>query len=245
MSDRTTPEREAAIARFWERYIEILQKQGITKPFDRWYVLRAQGYIDARPGLRLKEHRKSDLTSYLNALGRKSGLKDWQFRQAVDAIRILLVDMAGLDWARTFDWDFWRESARSLPSSHPTVARDYDDFSWEKHTPQEGECNETKAAHSGLFKQLTIEIRRRGYSIRTEQTYASWICRFVAFHSKGDPASMGPREVLAFLEYLALGRKVSPSTQNLALNALVFLFDQRLRRGLSAGRIEPQVSQCG
>ena len=88
----------------------------------------------------------------------------------------------------------------------------------QRHTLQEGECNETKAAHSSLFKQLTIEIRRRGYSIRTEQTYASWICRFVAFLGNGDPASMGPREVLAFLEYLALGRKVSPSTQNLALN---------------------------
>ena len=57
MPDRTTPEREAAIARFRERYIEILQHQGITKLFDRWCVIRARGYIDARPGLRLKEHR--------------------------------------------------------------------------------------------------------------------------------------------------------------------------------------------
>ncbi len=85
MSDRPTPEREAAIARFRERYIEILQKQGITKPIDRWYVFRAQDYIAARPGLRLKEHRTSDLTDYFNTLGRKPGMKDWQFRQAIDA----------------------------------------------------------------------------------------------------------------------------------------------------------------
>jgi hypothetical protein len=84
-------------------------------------------------GLRLKKHKASDLTDYLNALGRKSSLKAWQFRQAVEAIRILLVDMAGLDWARAFDWEFWRESARSLQPSHPTIARDYDDFSREKH----------------------------------------------------------------------------------------------------------------
>ena len=232
MLDRITPEREAALARFWERYIEIIQNQGVTKPYDRWYVIRAQAYVDAHPGLRLKEHQVSDLTDYLNALGRKSGMKDWQFRQAVDAIRILLVDIAGLEWARSFDWDFWRESARSLQPSHPTVARDYDDLPREEQTAQEGDCNKIKAAHPGLFKQITTEIRRRGYSIRTEQTYASWICRFVAFHSKGDPASMGPREVLAFLEYLALRRKVSPSTQNLALNALVFLFDQVLKKPL-------------
>jgi hypothetical protein len=84
-------------------------------------------------GWRLKEHQASDLTDYLNALGRKSGMKDWQFRQTVEAIRILLVDMAGLDWAHSFDWDFWRESARSLQPSHPTVARDYDDFPREEH----------------------------------------------------------------------------------------------------------------
>ena len=84
MSDHPTPEREAAIAPFWERYLEIPQNQGITKPFDRWYVIRAQDYIDARPGLRIKEHRTSDLTDYLNALGRKPGMKDWQFPQAVD-----------------------------------------------------------------------------------------------------------------------------------------------------------------
>ena len=54
MPDRTTPERETAIARFWERYIEIPQKQGFTKPFDHWYVLLAQGYVDAREGRRFQ-----------------------------------------------------------------------------------------------------------------------------------------------------------------------------------------------
>jgi hypothetical protein len=230
--DRITLEREAALARFWERYIEIIQNQGVTKSFDRWYVIRAQAYIDARPGWRLKAHQASDLTDYLNALGRKSGLKDWQFHQAVEAIRILLVDIAGLDWARSLDWDFWRESARSLQPSHPTVARDYNDFPRKEHTTQEGDCNEIKAAHPGLFKQVTTEIRRRGYSIRTEQTYTFWIGRFIAFHGNGDPTSMGPEKVLTFLEYLALRRKVAASTQNLALNALVFLFNQVLKKPL-------------
>ncbi|MCP4408792.1 MAG: hypothetical protein GY807_13710 [Gammaproteobacteria bacterium] len=126
MQERTTPEHQAAITHFWARYVEILKHQEVAKHFQRWYVIRAQAYIDAHPDLRLKQHRTSDLTQYLNVLGQKSGLKDWQFKQAVDAIRILLVEMTELDWARAFDWDDWRESARSLPSSHPTVARDYD-----------------------------------------------------------------------------------------------------------------------
>ena len=61
-------------------------------------------------------------------------MKDWQFRQAVDAIWILLVDMAGVDWTRTFDWVFWRVSAQSLQPSYYKVARDYDDFPWERQT---------------------------------------------------------------------------------------------------------------
>ena len=86
-------------------------------------------------------------------------MKDWQFRQAIDTKRILLVDTAGLDWARTYDWGVWRESARSLQSSHPMVARDYEDFPWESQTVQEGECNETRAAYSRLFDQLLNNCR--------------------------------------------------------------------------------------
>jgi len=47
MWDRTTPARRDAIAKFWDRYIKTIQYQGITKPSDRWYVLRAQAYIKA------------------------------------------------------------------------------------------------------------------------------------------------------------------------------------------------------
>ena len=62
--------------------------------------------------------------------------------------------MAGFYRARTFDWEFWRESARSLHSAHLAVARDYDDFPWERQTVEEGKYNETKAAYSGLFDQV-------------------------------------------------------------------------------------------
>jgi hypothetical protein len=71
------------------------------------------------------------------------------------------MDMARLDWARSFDWEFWRESARSLQPAHPTVARDYNDFPGEEHTTQVGDCNEIKAAPPGFFKHVTTEICRR------------------------------------------------------------------------------------
>ncbi|MBF0266311.1 MAG: phage integrase N-terminal SAM-like domain-containing protein [Gammaproteobacteria bacterium] len=58
-----------------------------------------------------------------------------------------------------------------------------------------------------------------GYSYRTEQTYISWIKRFILFHNKNHPRTMGGKEVQQFLNYLAMERKVSSATQNQALNS--------------------------
>jgi hypothetical protein len=65
----------------------------------RWYVIRAQAYVDARPGWRRKEHKASNLTDYLNVLGRKSGLKELAASAGNRCLRILQVEMAGLDKA--------------------------------------------------------------------------------------------------------------------------------------------------
>jgi hypothetical protein len=51
-----------------------------------------------------------------------------------------------------------------------------------------------------------------------------WIKRFVLFHNKTHPLKMGKVEVEAFLTWLAVNRKVSPSTQNQALQAILFLY---------------------
>ena len=131
--------------------------------------------------------------------------------------------MAGLEWVRVLDWDYWRESSRSLQTSHPTVARDYEPVPWDGHNTERGECHEIKVAYEGLFKRFTAEIRRRGYSIRTEQAYTGWIRRFIIFHNKRHPQDMGKAEIEAFLSYLAINRHVAASTQNQAFNALLFL----------------------
>jgi len=82
------------------------------------------------------------------------------------------------------------------------------------------------------------EIRLRHYSLQTEHTYVQWIRRFIFFHEKRHPEAMGAEEVTAFLAHLAIDRKVSASTQNQALNALVFLYRQVLKReALDLGEI--------
>ncbi len=75
-------------------------------------------------------------------------------------------------------------------------------------------------------------LRVRHCSYRTEQTYIHWVKRFILFHDKTHPERMGEAHVAAFLTHLAVDRGVSPSTQNQALNALVFLYRHVLNRPL-------------
>ena len=71
-------------------------------------------------------------------------------------------------------------------------------------------------------------IRTLHYSIRTEQAYIYWIKQFILFHKKRHPEEMTVVEVGEFLSYLANERHVTAATQNLALNALNFLYNRVL-----------------
>lgn len=79
-----------------------------------------------------------------------------------------------------------------------------------------------------LLEQVRQAIRTRHYSYMTEKAYVGWIKRFIFFHNKRHPAEMGEAEIAQFLSALAQERHVSASTQNQALNALLFLYHEIL-----------------
>jgi integron integrase len=85
---------------------------------------------------------------------------------------------------------------------------------------------------SPFLNRLRDIIRTKQYSIRTEKSYVDWVRRFILFHNKRHPEELGETEVGEFLTYLAVKRQVSPSTQNQALNALVFLYRYMLNKPL-------------
>ena len=80
-----------------------------------------------------------------------------------------------------------------------------------------------------LLDQLRHQIRRRHYSIRTEDAYVYWVRFFIRFHGLRHPREMGAAEAEAFLTYLAVQRKVSASTQNQALSGILFLYREVLK----------------
>ncbi|MBI1987231.1 MAG: integron integrase [Nitrospinae bacterium] len=81
-----------------------------------------------------------------------------------------------------------------------------------------------------LLDQVRQVIRTRHYSIRTEEAYVHWIKRFVLFHHKRHPKEMGAEEVNRFLSDLAVKQNVAASTQNQALSAILFLYQEVLKQ---------------
>ena len=93
-----------------------------------------------------------------------------------------------------------------------------------------------------LLQQVRRAVRTKGYSVRTEKTYVDWVRRFVLFHSRRHPITMGDAEIREFLTHLAVNGQVAPATQNQALAAILFLFNRVLRKPV--GFVEGIVRQA-
>ena len=85
---------------------------------------------------------------------------------------------------------------------------------------------------SAFLDSVRRVIRTLHYSIRTEQSYLSWIKQYILYHGKRHPRDMSVVEVGEFLSYLANERNVASATQNQALNALNFLYKRVLNQSL-------------
>src|SRR5690606_11130823 len=96
-----------------------------------------------------------------------------------------------------------------------------------------------------LEERLKNEIRTRHLALRTEESYVRWYRQFVRFHGLRHPEEMGEAEVGAFLTHLAVNKGLSASSQNQALNALVFLYRQVLEidlEGIEAKRARERMA---
>ena len=195
------------------------------KPAARDYYVRwAESWTKARG------HQSPERThEYFDALGRSSNVADWQFRQAVDAARVLACDVLTIPWASSFDWLGLSDQARSLEPDHRTLARETirvraDLPSSPMPSPEQVADAETELRQ--LIDSLRRMIRIQNKAMATEETYVYWNSRFIRFcHRKlgQSPQIIGPPAITAHLDFLALERNVSPATQKQALNAMAFL----------------------
>jgi site-specific recombinase XerD len=194
----------------------------------RWYVRHAEAFIKAQSGRRLSTLTAHDIENHLKEKGRSEQLSDWQFRQMVDALRILFTGVVSSAWADNFDWAGWKAGARELPADHATIARRTITGDQNKtlsdDTASDKAVNQFRLRFPELYSRFIAVIRGLQYSIRTEKTYLFWVARFVLHGRFTTADEMQPDRIAPYLEHLAVSRNVAPNTQSVALNALIFFY---------------------
>jgi site-specific recombinase XerD len=230
----TRTRREDGSPSNWDRYLDLLIRREVPAKSRPWYVRRVEDFLrDLKPAA-LSALTADQVTDYLRRMSARSDLADWQMRQIVDALRLLLVDLAQVPAGKGVDWDDWWEGQRTLAPEHATIARSTALSAEDGADPTAiGVPRFSRSAQTfPILEDLARTIRAMQYSIRTEQSYVEWCHRFLLFCGSKPLDALGVPDVQRFLSHLAVERSVSAKTQSLAYNAVAFLFKHLLERPL-------------
>lgn len=195
----------------WATYINVLRQQKVYSQSHPYYVMAVEAFIGAFPKRNIQDISQREIEEYLeHTLATR--LESWQKMQLIEALRLLLIEVADTRPARFVDWAFWRESVMGVGEALSTRP-----------------LHQKRSGVNGLWlNELSRKIQAKNYSIRTEKTYLNWARQFDYFLQGRNFDEVKPQDVEAFLSYLSVDRKVSKSTQNVALNAVVFLMREIL-----------------
>lgn len=212
---------------FWSYYVNVLLKNGISEKKLKWYVnwvTQFTRFMNMKP---LEQCTVKDINCFLNKLSEENR-ETWQVAQATNALRFMYRDLLQVSWALLKSDSAYKNYGAisdELPSGRYSQAQPY-----KMVFRDDTLTNEIESKHKELFNKLKAEIRTRHYSLSTEKSYAQWIRRFLYFHDKKPVNNLTAVEIKDYLEYLAVERKIASSTQNQALNAIVFFFKQVLKQ---------------
>jgi hypothetical protein len=149
----------------WQRYLDLLQQRGVPETAQRWYVRRVEEFLDTLKPKALSTLNADQVTDYLRRLSQRPDLADWQRRQTVEALRLLLVDLAQTQAGNGVDWDLWWETSSTAQNT--------------ENPPETGPRFARSTQRFPILKDLSRTIRAMQYSIRTEQSYLDWRHRFL------------------------------------------------------------------
>ena len=219
-------------------YWQHLNSEGIPPKQRSFYAMRTRQFIEKTGVSHFEDIRKIDIGPALRSLAQQRKLTDWQIDQLIDAVRILFARCLVDTYDPAIDWPSLRLSIPVLNETHTTTAREYSpkEQIYLKIRKSSGEYATVRTQHRDLIVRLATEIRMRGFAYRTEEAYEQWVVRYIAFCDGASPSDSGPDQVQKFLNNLVIDGNVSASTQNQALNALVFLYKHVLQEPL--GQIE-------
>jgi integron integrase len=195
-----------ASSTFWTEYIATLDKLGITDKKSKYYVVWVKKFEKFLNGVDFRQASPEMTGAFLDGL-EGSGSEEWQVEQARHALQILFRDHLKVN--------LYAAGFRAPEKFQDAISR-----------PEE-----IDGLFGKILGQIESEIRVRHYSMRTEEAYVTWVKRFISFNGLKDPEGLDARHIRKYLDFLAGRRNVSAATQNQALNALVFLYTQVLKKG--------------
>ena len=207
---------------FWEAYRACTEENHVRPDRSPFYVNWARDFTTFLPGKSLETRSRGDIEAFLADLGNRRGIANWQVRQAEHALRILYEIFLPhyAPGSHTHVTSTGKQPSRGSIAKTPAYR--------DRVIP-----GEVERQFSDLLNALRTEVRTRHYSYSTETSYLDWVRRFIAFHDYANPREIdAPTAVKTYLEYLAVEREVAASTQNQALNALVFFYGQVLGKPL-------------
>jgi integron integrase len=205
------------LSAFWAGYRAFLVEKGIESKLIKWYEHWAVAFAKAFPGVGLRARTPAQIRSFLDNLKSNPSLQQWQIKQAEEAVRLLYDDYLNLGS---------QSAAAGEPQQADTQA------AAPPSRPSPSAPLPAKRPDGPWAAQVHSEMRLRHYSPRTEKSYLYWMRHYLGFHAQDDPLLLEGAAVREFLSHLAEHRQVTASTQSQALNALVFLYEQVLRRPL-------------
>ncbi len=205
---------------FWESYRKAVIASGVSAKNADWFVRWAQKFDSSLKEKPLRERSAADIHKFLLELSIQPGTQSWQIQQAEKALFFLYRDF--------LKQDLGLDTAQSLV---PSEEKETSGRNWPlKFKDQVPSRMEEKIRLGGYLDRLRSALRVRHYSIRTERAYEQWVSRFLTFYKNKSPELLDADDIQGYLNYLAEKRKVAASTQNQALNAIVFFFKEALKR---------------
>lgn len=227
----------------WDDFRVILLKNNVPYQQQHYYVKRIEAFVKFVENKYLQQSKQlntdlasfiqaADIHQYLQDIDRNYDLSAWQFRQLLHALKLYLISLCHLPWAKQFDWVYWQDAAMQLPDNHATVARDYTEIPAQASRPVHQSESQVNSTHKVLMDRLIYSLRAGNYAIRTEQTYTDWVQRFFNFHAHITSDDLDEIHARQYLDYLAVERRVATNTQSVVLNSLVYLFRHVLDKPL-------------
>ena len=208
------------VNKFWDSYRQAAIASGVPVKNAERFVKWAEKFAVATKSKQLRERSAADIRKFLFELSIQRSIQPWQVHQAEEALVFLYEGFLKLD----LGLNTVRPLVPAPGISNPNfkAPQQFRDRALSKA--------EEKAGYGEFYRRFRSAMRVRHYSIRTERAYEQWIGRLLSFYKAKPADSIDADDIQRYLNYLAEERKVAASTQNQALNAIVFFFKEVLKR---------------